>query len=565
MTAPASTRFTAVDETADLMERRGEPNLIYLELAVAGRLDPDRLRAAVHTAFAAHPATRSRRLPAPPWRPRSRWQVEPQPATDPLTVRTGPALDLDTERRALLDQPLDLRQPPLLRLRLLHGTPEGDHLLLVAHHAGFDGMGFVGVLLAICAAYNGAEEAAKGTAGRGGPADGAAPAGAASDGGVVDGAACRGGAERDRAARGVPGSGEPPASGGRDVGAVDGGAGRGGAVPDGAVPGGAAPGGAAPGGAGRQEVAGYEAGRRAYPSRPDARRRAAEAAAAARPALLPPRPVRVAREPAAGRRRGYGLAPLGFDVGQAAALARAAKAAGVTLNDLLLAALGLAVTRWNALHSRPVEPLRITMPVNTRDPRARHLGDGNHSRLTSIDIDAAGRDARTALAAVAARTVQAKGAPAGPQGGPAAVVLGAPWLPRGLRRVLAPCVRFAARSFADTTMLSNLGPLTELPRALSGAGEITELWAAAPAPMPRGLSVTALGANGRLHLMIRHRFEALDAPAAAAFTELFADAVHELAELAASEEAAAAPACRPAGADALAAPAAASRRTEGNP
>jgi hypothetical protein len=278
--------------------------------------------------------------------------------------------------------------------------------------------------------------------------------------------------------------------------------------------------------------------------------------------MLPPRPVRVARQPAPGRRHGYGLVPLGFDAEQSAAFARAARTAGVTLNDLLLAALGLAVTRWNAHHGRPTEPLRVTMPVNTRDRDARHLGEGNHSRLTSID--AAGRDPRALLAAVAARTAQAKTAPAGPQGGPAALVLGAPWLPRALRQVLAPGVRFAARSFADTTMLSNLGPLTELPRRLAGAGAITELWAAAPAPMPRGLSVTALGAGGRLHLMIRHRFEALDAPAAAAFTELFAHAVAELAAGATAE-----PPSRPAP-DALTAPAVSHRtegphRTEGRP
>ncbi|RAG80361.1 hypothetical protein DN069_38565 [Streptacidiphilus pinicola] len=247
--------------------------------------------------------------------------------------------------------------------------------------------------------------------------------------------------------------------------------------------------------------------------------------------------------------------PLSFDGEQGAALGRAARAAGVTLNDLLLTALGLAVTRWNLHHGRPAEPLRITMPVNTRGQQSRHAGDGNHSRLTSIDV--AGSDPRALLVAVAARTARAKATPAGPQGGPAAVVLGSPWLPRGLRQLLAPGVRFAARSFADTTMLSNLGPIAELPCALDGAGEVTELWAAAPAPMPRGLSVTALSAHGRLQLMIRHRFEALDGPAAAAFTELFAHAVTELA--APHEPTPHAPAP-----DALAAPAAVNL-TEGSP
>jgi NRPS condensation-like uncharacterized protein len=484
-----TTRFTALDETADLMERRGEPNLIYLELAVAGRLEPDRLRTAVHAAFAAHPATRSRRTPTPPWRTRSRWHVSAQPDAEPLTVRAGPGLDLDAERRAILDHPLDLRRSPLLRLRLLSGAPGGDRLLLVAHHAGFDGMGFVGVLLAVCAAYNGQTVGGQTV---GGPTVGLA---------------------RPTA--------PPPAAHSH------------------------------PEGLGRAT--------------------AREGVGPAPRAILPPRPVRIARQPAPARRRGYGLVPLRFDVDRSAALAQAARAAGVTLNDLLLAALALTVTRWNRHHGRPTAPLRITMPVNTRDQQARHDGDGNHSRLTSVD--AAGDDPPTLLAAIAARTAEAKTTPAGPQGGPAAVVLGAPWLPRGLRQALAPGVRFAARSFADTTMLSNLGRIAELPRRLVGAGEVTELWAAAPAPMPRGLSVTALSAHGRLHLMIRHRFEALDAPAAAAFTDLFAHTVTDLSELAtpASPEPQPEPPHEPhepnAGRprpDAFAAPAPA-RRTEGNP
>ena len=44
--------FTAMDETADLLERPGEPNLILLELAMSGRLDPSRLSVAVGAALA---------------------------------------------------------------------------------------------------------------------------------------------------------------------------------------------------------------------------------------------------------------------------------------------------------------------------------------------------------------------------------------------------------------------------------------------------------------------------------------------------------------------------------
>ncbi|MDJ0347197.1 hypothetical protein QMK19_11735 [Streptomyces sp. H10-C2] len=436
--------FTAVDESADLLERRGEPNLILLELRLAGRLDADRLRAAVGDALRALPMARARRASGGPWRRRSSWEIPGGPDLDPLTVAPAGAVP-DTERRRMMDTPVPLSTSPTLRLRLLpspgtpgpgadasgtggHAADGGDRLLIAAHHALFDAISCLGFLTSVSHAYNGTQDPV--------------------------------------------------------------------AVPD-------------------------ETRTPESPAAPDA--------AHAPHAELFPRAVRVARAAAPGD-GGYGCVLTEFDADRTAALAAAARRRAATVNDLLITALALTVTRWNAAHRRPSTPVRITMPINARAADRRFDGIRNHSRLTSIS-SAAGEPAEL-LASVADQTRRAKRT-AAPAGGPAAQVLGSPALPRGLRRTLVGPVRAAARLLADTTMLSNLGRLPD-PPAFDGAGNTTGLWLAAPAPMPRGLSVSALTVFGRLHLAVRHRYAVLGAPAAAAFTAAFTEALDELAALPAS-------------------------------
>ncbi|MEU3465724.1 hypothetical protein ABZ721_38035 [Streptomyces sp. NPDC006733] len=420
--------FTAVDESADLLERRGEPNLILLELALAGRIDAGRLRAAVGAALGAHPMARARRAPGGPWRRRSAWEIPSGPDLDPLTV-AAPGAEPDTERRRLMDTHVPLPSSPALRLRLLP-SDGGDRVLLAAHHALFDAIGCLGFLGSVAEAYNGT------------------PA---------------------RPAAAVPQA--PPVTG----------------VPH-------------------------------VPHVPDA-------PGDGRPELFP-RAVRVARSSASGS-GGYGCVLEVFSAERTSALTTAARRRSATVNDLLITALAVAVACWNETHHRRSGPVRITMPINARATGQRFDGIRNLSRLTSVS--AAAGEPGDLLASVARQTRRAKGSSA-PAGGPAAQVLGSPALPYGVRRALVGPVRAAARLLADTTMLSNLGRLPD-PPAFDGAGATTGLWLAAPAPMPRGLSVSALTVLGRLHLAVRHRHAVLDAPAARAFTALFVGALDELAAL----------------------------------
>lgn len=422
--------FTAADETADLLERPGEPNLILLELALGAHLDPGRLRAAVHAALAAHPMARARRAADGPWRRHSRWEIPGRLDHDPLTVAAPAALPRD-ERRTLMDTPVPLGASPLLRMRLVPGY-EGDRLLVVAHHALFDAVSCLGFTAFVGRRYSGETD----------PPPALDPAAA-------------------RTPRPVP---PEPAAGSRRF----------------------------------------------------------------------TRPVRVARAGTAAR-DGYGCVLHALTAAETAALAGSARRRGVTVNDMLITALALAVTRWNTAHHRPAGPVRITMPINTRPAEHRFEAISNLSRLTSIDAGpATDGDPAALLACVAAQTQRAKRTHP-PAGGPAAVLLGAPGVPHALRRAMVPAVRAAARRFADTTMLSNLGRLPE-PLPFAGAAPVTGLWMAAPAPLPRGVSVSTLTVSGRLHVAVRHRMAVLDAAAAAAFTELFTGALADLARLPAVPE-----------------------------
>ncbi|MCQ4084746.1 hypothetical protein NGB36_30285 [Streptomyces sp. RB6PN25] len=425
--------FTAVDECADLLERRGEPNVILLELAVAGRLDAGRLRAAVDSAFQAHPMARARRAAAGRWRFRSSWEIPERTDADPLTVAAPGAAPGD-ERRRTMDTPLPLGTSPLLRLRLLPGTGDGgDRLLVGAHHALFDAVSCLGFVTSVVRRYNGEPDP------------------------------------------------EPP---------LDPAVARAGTQPD--------------------------------PSHP---------APTPAPSHDGGRPVRIART-APRHTRGYGCVLFCLDPGATTALAAGSRRRGVTVNDALIAATAITVARWNRAHGHPSAPVRITMPINTRDAAHRFEVISNLSRLTSVT--ATTDEPRALLASVAAQTTLAKRSSA-PAGGPAAVLLGAPYLPYAVRRSFVPTVRLAARMFADTTMVSNLGRIPD-PPPFDGAGPVTALWMAAPAPMPRGLSVSALTVAGRLHLAVRFRRAALDEAAAGAFTDLLGHALEDVALLPTAHE-----------------------------
>ena len=236
--------------------------------------------------------------------------------------------------------------------------------------------------------------------------------------------------------------------------------------------------------------------------------------------------ARIAPQHEGGRMPGYGVAMLAWP--GVPAVPGPPNEPGATVNDLLIAALAQTIIRWNAARHRRPERVRLTMPADTRPPgRGDELG--NLSRLCTITVDPL-RTARPAdlIAYTAKQTRKAKSQP-GPQVGPALAAVGRAPLPAPVKRGLVRlALRWLGPLACDTSLLSNLGNLTDLP----GFGMLspTRMWFSTSAHMPRGLSVGAVTADGRLALCFRYRRALFDDAAAGEFAAEYAAALATLSE-----------------------------------
>ena len=91
------------------------------------------------------------------------------------------------------------------------------------------------------------------------------------------------------------------------------------------------------------------------------------------------------------------------------------------------------------------------------------------------------------------------------------------------RHAVRLAVRTLGRRRCDTSLLSNLGNVTEAPRF--GPLVPERMWFSTTAHMPRGLSAGAVTAGGRLQLCFRYRHALFDEAAAGDFAALYAVAL----------------------------------------
>jgi arabinofuranan 3-O-arabinosyltransferase len=200
-----------------------------------------------------------------------------------------------------------------------------------------------------------------------------------------------------------------------------------------------------------------------------------------------------------------------------------------TVNDVLVAALIETVRRWNRGRRQREHAgscIKISVPLDARPPGG---GDelGNLSRLGTVTAEAGTGDGRDLVAVVAGQTRQAKDEP-GPQVDPALAALARARLPVAVkRRVLRAAIRGLGPLASDTSLLSNLGRVTDPPRF--GPLSPERIWFSTSAHMPRGLSVGAITVDGRLQLCFRYRRALLDDAAAADFAATYTAALAHLA------------------------------------
>ena len=144
-----------LDEACLNLGSTSEPWTVHLEARVEGRLDADRLRAAIRSAMVTHPIARAR---IEPWKRtalRYWWLIPDEPGEPPLTVVTCPTSDdVEKARNALVSHAPDLVNSGVFEALLVHADG-GDYLMLNLHHAAGDGAAALRFLVSIIRSYAG--------------------------------------------------------------------------------------------------------------------------------------------------------------------------------------------------------------------------------------------------------------------------------------------------------------------------------------------------------------------------------------------------------------------------
>jgi WS/DGAT/MGAT family acyltransferase len=174
---------------------------------------------------------------------------------------------------------------------------------------------------------------------------------------------------------------------------------------------------------------------------------------------------------------------------------RVRKAAGGTVNDVLIAVVAGALRRWldeRGDGSDGVAP-RALIPVSRRRPRTAHpQGNRLSGYLLRLPVD--DPDPRRRLDAV--RTAMDRNKDAGPDRGPGAVALLADHVPALGHRLGGPLVGQAARLWFDVLVTSV--PLPGLGLRLGG-NPLTEVFPLAPLAGGQSLAIAVSTYRGRVH------------------------------------------------------------------
>lgn len=198
-----------------------------------------------------------------------------------------------------------------------------------------------------------------------------------------------------------------------------------------------------------------------------------------------------------------------------------------TVNDVLLAALHGAIARWNAAHRVRCRRIGVLVPANLRPPAWREEMVGNFSLPARITTNR--RDRRSPAATLGAVTAQTSRKKQTGIGTAMIEVLGQSRLfPLWAKQVFLWLLPLSKNRLVDTSMLSNLGSLDDLPSFGPGAGEVTEVWFSPPARMPLGLAIGVVTVSGRLHLSFRYRRRLFSPEAAQAFADSYVEELHRL-------------------------------------
>src|SRR5271156_200729 len=232
-------------------------------------------------------------------------------------------------------------------------------------------------------------------------------------------------------------------------------------------------------------------------------------------------PTRLAPQ-APSDRPGYGFELVSLEPAE---LARIGELRGgeATVNEVLLAALAVAVRRWDSRHGARTGWVYVMMPINLRPPEWRFEVLGNFASYVSVRFSSDDlKSLQTAIGAAAASTRRIK------DDGIAGLVVDLFALPSALPTVIKQrmqrLIPLTGNVIVDTAALSNLGRIPPAP-GFGDAGAVQGVWFSPPARMPLGASIGAATLDGRLFLTLRYRHAMFDAQAARAFLQTLTGAL----------------------------------------
>jgi NRPS condensation-like uncharacterized protein len=230
-------------------------------------------------------------------------------------------------------------------------------------------------------------------------------------------------------------------------------------------------------------------------------------------------PSRIAVCGGGGAGEGFGFVRRTVDLGETTTPALVRRAAGTTVNDVLLAALHLTVQEWNTKHGRATGRVGIQMPVNIRP--AEHFWEvvSNITSMVPVSTSPADRtDLATAAAAVSRQTSpRRRKERAYGLYDLLSLTRRAPLL---LKRAAPRLLPLVGDRFVDTAMLSNLGRIPEPPTFDADPARAPELWFSPPCDPACSVAVGVATVGDRLTLVARYRDQQFDATAAEEFVDL---------------------------------------------
>ncbi|WP_139171069.1 wax ester/triacylglycerol synthase domain-containing protein [Halorientalis regularis] len=201
---------------------------------------------------------------------------------------------------------------------------------------------------------------------------------------------------------------------------------------------------------------------------------------------------------------------------------------GVSVNDVLQAALHMAIAEWNEDHGKSARKISVMMPINLRPDDWFYQVAGMYSMFESVETRTRDRtDHMTAAREIGEQTEELT-----ERDRAAALYKILEMLPPGtpveLKRQLPRLLRGPGRRLLDTAMLSNLGRIPAMPSLEPDAEE--RPWFSPPAWRGTPVSIGVATFQGEVNLSFRYLRSQFDQQAGEEFADYVVDHVERAIE-----------------------------------